>query len=179
MGKLQKAFAKAITVNPDAPDYPADVVRMSENFGFLQSVVNGYAYALRDIHPNSNFPQPGGSRGVTFSREAIIPLLEMDGLVKVDTYGEKRPGHYRVALIMTPQTYRLVREDSDGGWSYKDGCRKPKRTDSIGAPISVPHMATWEDGSVFKGYFYVPKGGLRVVRMSTPTPASNNPELTP
>ncbi len=163
MKNIKKHFSSAATINADAPDFQKDS-GVCQN-PLMRVLVNGYAYAAGDIREDSDFPQPGGAAGIEYDRDAILELMCADGMAKANGTMERRKGFYRVGVVLQEADYLPVREDGDGGWSYKKGVGPVVRTDRYGATIVMPHLSEWGEGSRFLGYVYVPAGGLRVGRV--------------
>ena len=141
---------------------------------------NTLAYAGNDKREDNPFPQPGQKSGrklKKFSEFEILRHLEFDGFVPAKG-PQPRPGYYLVALAMEKNgNYLLMRQDSCGAWSYKNGVLDPSDRDWSGRRIFNPESADRGPYERFIGYFLTPKGGLSVGRAPDAMPEpEGNPE---
>jgi hypothetical protein len=155
---------------PDSPPYePA-----RWNSPPVINSTNCYAYAANDPdgHPPGK-PQPGEHCGHPSSSvddcASVGAGAVCDGMVVAPKPPACKPGYYVVALVLDPGVdYHWYRQDDNGLWSHKPGNTAVRNVDASGNPITNPEAANRNysanggpNYSVFCGYYYVPKAGIR------------------
>lgn len=160
--------------------------RFFKAYGTVQMSTNCYAFAVGDPHGHKAgaHPSPGLASGFLLSsvRDAtgdeVAYYAQKDGLIKAANPYERRPGMYRVALVIDPHNdFHWYRENEDGTWSHKNGHMPVSHRDASGKIILDPQTADRDysaqglnNYSHFFGYFFVPNGGIDLN-----TPQSRSP----
>ena len=123
---------------------------------------------------NSQYHQPGATRKMSKmlykeenrSCKVVERLMEMDVPMKRTTFRSRCPANTsKIALVVHPkEDYHFIRQDSDGGWSHKDGSNPVKRFDADGQNIVDPFTANRDyrprsflNYSDFCGYYCAPR----------------------
>lgn len=147
---------------------------------------NCYSYAVQDYFAGhltglsgtdrlpkdgGYLPRPGQTRGKSYSDLKGTNIQGMrravceDGLLFA---GEKYPKHvpddkYVICCFLEPNQYHFIRQNQDGSWSSKNGLEAVSLTDDFGEPLTDPENFYHKNPDYpFVGYFFVPKGGIRV-----------------
>lgn len=170
-------------------NHPDESVRaaFSQAYGPVQHSTNCYAFAVNDYqgHDAGKKPSPGRASGfiVPGVRDEdgaeIAYYAELDGLKPASTETEHLEGHYRVALVISPNDdYHWYRENADGTWSHKRGHEPVTNKDAANQIITDPQKAArdyssqgGDNYSHFYGFFHVPEGGieLNTIKAQKPT----------
>lgn len=158
----------------------------------LSMAANCYQYALggtaadgSNVIYNEAIPEPGGTRGrilknVNLTKELMVTMTELDKVKVVshdpDKLPPNKPGFYVTGIYVKnlrtkanpfgEQDYHYVRQDSDGGWSGKEGYSSRKLVERYAEPaedggyITLPKLYGTRKEYSFVGYGYVPRGGI-------------------
>lgn len=137
----------------------------------VQDYFAGHLTGLSGIQRSGYLPRPGQTRGKSYTdlkgknirgmRRAICE----DGLLFA---GEKYPQRvpddkYVICCFLEPGQYHFIRQNQDGSWSSKNGPNEVTFLDSKQEPLTDPENFYHKDPTCsFVGYFFVPKGGIRV-----------------
>lgn len=111
-----------------------------EKWTSVQGYTNCYAYALNVMdNPYPNYDpwalQPGASDSLSnlynpnyLTKSFLEEMVQLDSenydftFIPVGKYEQCKPGSYKVALVIDPNTdYHWYRQNSDGTWSHKPG----------------------------------------------------------
>lgn len=153
----------------------------------VQSTHNCFSYGMNVLDPNQLtqcdgkenckplYHQPGATKNmakVLNKAEArtckvVEQLMQMDVPMQRTTFRARCPAKTsKIALVVHPtEDYHFMRQDSDGGWSHKDGSNPVKRFDAEGQDIVDPKTAVRDyrprsflNYSDFCGYYCAPRG---------------------
>jgi hypothetical protein len=120
------------------------------------------------------YHQPGGTKKMAKELNkatartcpTVEKLMMMDVPMEKTTFRERCPANTsKIALVVHPEEdYHFMRQDSDGGWSHKDGSNPVKRFDADGQDIIDPMTASRDfrprsflNYSDFCGYYCAPR----------------------
>jgi hypothetical protein len=166
----------------------------------VQSTHNCFSYAMNVIDPNQvkqcrgnprcrpYFHQPGATRKMSkllYKEEnrnckVVEQLMDMDVPIKRTTFRQKCPAKMsKIAITVHPgEDYHVLRQDSDGIWSHKDGGNPVKRFDADGQDILDPKSANRDyrprsflNYKDFCGYYCVPRDAEHPINLSRSRPS--------
>lgn len=147
---------------------------------------NCYSYAVQDyfaghltglsgseriVDDGGYLPRPGQTRGNNYvdllgkNVRGMQRAVCEDGLLFAGkTYPAKVPDDkYVICCFLEPRQYHFIRQNQDGSWSSKNGRGDVSFLDNFDEPLTDPENYYHHDPDYpFVGYFFVPKGGIRV-----------------
>ena len=138
---------------------------------YFAGLLTGLSASQRDEQDGAYLPRPGQTRGKSYSDlkgqnvRGMQRAVCEDGLLFAGkTYPKKVPDNqYVICCFLTPNEYHFIRQNQDGSWTSKNGRGDVTGTDYMGEPLTDPENFYHKDPACsFVGYFFVPKGGIRV-----------------